>query len=94
MVNVVDKIKTQFYDDRKTNEMHFQSKPYIYNINHAPTCFGAAEAQSSGSPKNPDEIVRMLRHKCRISEGREWILSVCCQPADNTQTKHVEAFNS
>jgi hypothetical protein len=24
--------------------------------------------------------MRMLHHKCRISEGREWIPSVCCQP--------------
>jgi hypothetical protein len=56
--------------------MHFQSKPYIYNINLAPTCFGAAGASSSGSPNYPSEIVRMLRHKCRISEGREWI-TVC-----------------
>jgi hypothetical protein len=48
--------------------MHFQSKPYIYNINLAPTCFGAAGAPTSGSPKYPDEIVRMLRHKCQISD--------------------------
>jgi hypothetical protein len=52
------------YDKRKTNEMNFQSKPYIQNINLAPTCFGAAGAPSSGSPKDPDEIVRMLRQKC------------------------------
>jgi hypothetical protein len=40
-------------DERKTNEMHFQSKPYIQNINLAPTCFGAAGGPSSGSPKDP-----------------------------------------
>jgi hypothetical protein len=56
--------------------MHFQSKPYVQNINLAPTCFSAAGTPSSGSPKDPDEIVRMLRHECQISEGREWIPSV------------------
>jgi hypothetical protein len=40
--------------------MHFQNKPYMWNINLAPTCFGAAGAPSSGSRKDPDEIVRML----------------------------------
>jgi hypothetical protein len=47
---------------------------HIFRISVYPTCFGAAGAPSSGSPKYPDEIVRMLRHKCRISEGREWIV--------------------
>jgi hypothetical protein len=36
------------------------------------------------SPKYPDEIVRMLRHKCRISEGREWI-TVCVLSAEGTE---------
>jgi hypothetical protein len=45
----------------KTNEMHFQS---IYKINLAPTYFGAAGEPSSRIPKDPDEIVRMLCHKC------------------------------
>jgi hypothetical protein len=40
-------------------------------MNLARTCFGAAGAPSSGSPKYPHEIVRVLRHKCRISEGRD-----------------------
>jgi hypothetical protein len=79
------------YDERRTNEIHFQSKPYISNISVAPTCFGAAGASSLGSPNDPDQIVRMLRHKCRIREGREWIPSVCCQShsvpsTDSTQT--------
>jgi hypothetical protein len=39
------------YDERKINEMHFQSKPYIENINLAPTCFGAAGAPSLGAQK-------------------------------------------
>jgi hypothetical protein len=39
--------------------MHFQCKPYIWNINLAPTCFGAAGARSSRSPKYPDKIVCM-----------------------------------
>jgi hypothetical protein len=30
-------------------------------------------APSSRGPKDRDEIVRMLRYKCRISEGRQWI---------------------
>jgi hypothetical protein len=51
------------YDERKNNEMHFQSKPYVQNIILAPTCFGAAGAPSSGSPNYPDEIVRMLHHR-------------------------------
>jgi hypothetical protein len=71
------------YDESKTNEMDFQSKTYIQNINVAPTCFGAAVAPSSGSPKDPDETMRMLRHMCRISEGREWI-TVCVLSAEET----------
>jgi hypothetical protein len=47
------------------------------------------ECHLQGAQKDPDEIERMLRHKCQISEGREeWLLSVCCQlvPAtENTQ---------
>jgi hypothetical protein len=45
---------------------------FIFKVNHifrilillrvAPTCFGAAGAPFSGSPKDPDEIVRTLRH--------------------------------
>jgi energy-converting hydrogenase Eha subunit A len=41
----------------------------IFKVNHifriclAPKCFGAAGAPSSGSPKDPDEIVRLLRNK-------------------------------
>jgi hypothetical protein len=50
------------YDERKTNEMHFQSKPYIQNNNLTPTCFGAAGTPSSGIPKDPDEIVCMLSY--------------------------------
>jgi hypothetical protein len=59
------------YDERRTNEMHFQSKPYISNISLAATCFGAAGAPTSGSPTDPDEIVRMQHHKCRIRKGRD-----------------------
>jgi hypothetical protein len=33
------------------------------------------ERHLQGAQKDPDEIVRMLRHKCRISEGRKWIPS-------------------
>jgi hypothetical protein len=64
------------YDERKTNEIRYKNKPYIQNINLATTCFGAAGASSSGSPKDPDEIVRMLHYKFRLSEGREGI-TVC-----------------
>jgi hypothetical protein len=62
--------------------MHFQSKPYIQNINLAPTCFGAAGVPSSGSTKDPDEIVRILHHKCQISEEN----SHSVPSADNAQT--------
>jgi hypothetical protein len=41
------------------------------NIKLAPTCFGVAGAPSSVSPMDPDQIVHMLRHKCRINEGRD-----------------------
>jgi hypothetical protein len=54
----------------------FKVNHYIWNIYLAHTCFGTAGAPSSGGPKYPDEIVRMLRHKCRLIEGREWI-TVC-----------------
>jgi hypothetical protein len=50
----------------------------MLNIDLAPTWFGAAGTPCSGSPKD-NEIVHMLRHKGRISEGKEWIPSVCCQ---------------
>jgi hypothetical protein len=41
-----------------------------------------------------------LRHKCRISEGREWIPSVCCQsvgsgsPSVCCQSKELSADNT
>jgi hypothetical protein len=38
---------------------------------------------SSGSPKDLDELVRMLRHKYRISEGREWV-TACVLSAEGT----------
>jgi hypothetical protein len=66
----------------RPTKCNFQSKPYTQNINLAPTCFGAAGAPSSGSPKYPDEIVRMLRHKCRISEDREWT-TLCVLSAES-----------
>jgi hypothetical protein len=59
--------------------MHFQimvkERPVkcIFEVNHIlrisilllhVLAFGAAGAPSSGSPKDPDEIVRMLHHKC------------------------------
>jgi hypothetical protein len=85
--------------------VHFQiimkerpTKPYIYNISLATTCFGAAGAPSSGSPKYPDEIVHTLCHNCQISEGRNWISSVCCQlkePYDVTYTQfHQDSLGS
>jgi hypothetical protein len=80
-------------DERKTNEMHFQSKPYIYNINFAPTCFDAAGAPSSGNLNHPDETVRMQRHKCRISESREWI-TVCVLSAEGTECEHTDGIHS
>jgi hypothetical protein len=50
--------------ERKANELCFQSKPYIQNNNLAPTCFGTSGAPYSARPKDPDEILCMLRHKC------------------------------
>jgi hypothetical protein len=38
-----------------------------------------------GAPKDTDEIVHMLRHKCRISEGRGWI-TVCVLSAEGTRS--------
>jgi hypothetical protein len=54
----------------------------------APTCFGAAVAPSSGNSKDPDEIVRMLRHKCRIRNDNHpntTRYSHSVPSADNTQ---------
>jgi hypothetical protein len=65
----------------RPTECIFKVNHIFGNINLAPTCFGAAGAPSSGSPKDSDEIVRMLRHKCRISEGMEWI-TVCVLSAE------------
>jgi hypothetical protein len=75
------------YDER--------SKKFIFKVNHTliieyQSCsymFGAAGEPSSGSPKDSDEIVRMLRHKCRISEGWEWVTSVCCHLKEPSVTE-------
>jgi hypothetical protein len=74
------KIVLTYDQPSRTNRVRKSRAHCIYIINLAPTSCGAAGKPSSGSPKDPDEIVRMLRYKCRISEGREWIPSVCCKP--------------
>jgi hypothetical protein len=86
----------KIWDGRVFSLVHFKwNDP---NINLAATCFGAAGAPASGSPEDPDEIVRTLHHKCRISEGREWI-TVCVLSVEGTECedgapaapKHVAA---
>jgi hypothetical protein len=81
------------YDEEKTNEMYFQNKPYILNINLAPTRFGPAGAPSSRSPKDPDKMVRMLRHKCQINEGRESI-TVCMLSAEGTECDNTQTVST
>jgi hypothetical protein len=50
---------------------------HIFRISILLLHVSALQERIFREPKYPDEIVLMLRHKCRISEGKDWIPSVC-----------------